>query len=188
MLGKSFVPLAVLMLSVLGAIFFGVATPTEAASVGALGALVLAGAYRSLSWKGLKESVSLTARTSAMVCFLFVGSSTFASIFAYLGGERLLQPLQGDPGLHGDGHVAGRVVDDAVERGEAHGDAGPARWQAQAEGRAAPDGVDGLAVGGRAADGLAQLLGGRGAEDGEGELVDGAGARAHGGEGLALAQ
>ncbi len=91
MLLKSFFPLAVLMLSVLGAIFFGVATPTEAASVGAFGALLLAAGYRSLTWRGFKESVYLTARTSAMVCFLFVGSSTFAAIFAYLGGHVMIK-------------------------------------------------------------------------------------------------
>jgi tripartite ATP-independent transporter DctM subunit len=91
MLLRSFFPLAVLMLSVLGAIFFGVATPTEAASVGAFGALALAAGYRSLTWEGFKESCYLTARTSAMVCFLFVGSSTFASIFAYLGGDVMIK-------------------------------------------------------------------------------------------------
>ena len=91
MLLKSFFPLAVLILSVLGAIFFGVATPTEAASVGAFGSLALAAGYRSLTWQGFKESVYLTARTSAMVCFLFVGSSTFASIFAYLGGDVMIK-------------------------------------------------------------------------------------------------
>jgi len=91
MLFKSFVPLALLILSVLGAIMFGIATPTEAAAVGALGAAVLAAAYRSLTWKGLRESVFLTARTSAMVCWLFVGSATFASIFAYLGGNQIIK-------------------------------------------------------------------------------------------------
>lgn len=91
MLLRSFFPLTVLMLSVLGAIFFGIATPTEAASVGAFGALLLAWGYRSLTWQGLKESVYLTARTSAMVCFLFVGSATFASIFAYLGGAEMIK-------------------------------------------------------------------------------------------------
>ena len=91
MLLRSFFPLAVLILSVLGAIFFGVATPTEAASVGAFGSLALAAGYRSLTWQGFKESVYLTARTSAMVCFLFVGSSTFASIFAYLGGDVMIK-------------------------------------------------------------------------------------------------
>ncbi len=91
MVFKSFVPLALLILSVLGAIMFGIATPTEAASVGAMGAALLAAAYRSLTWQALRESVYLTARTSAMVCWLFVGSATFASIFAYLGGNQLIK-------------------------------------------------------------------------------------------------
>ena len=90
MLAKSFLPLSLLIVSVLGAIMFGIATPTEAAAVGALGAALLAAAYRGLTWQGLRESVFLTARTSAMVCWLFVGSATFASIFAYLGGNQLI--------------------------------------------------------------------------------------------------
>jgi tripartite ATP-independent transporter DctM subunit len=91
MLLKSFFPLALLILAVLGAIMFGIATPTEAAAVGAIGAALLAAAYRSLSWQSLRESVFLTARTSAMVCWLFVGSATFASIFAYLGGNQIIK-------------------------------------------------------------------------------------------------
>jgi tripartite ATP-independent transporter DctM subunit len=91
MLFKSFVPLALLILSVLGAIMFGIATPTEAAAVGAAGAAILAAAYRGLTWQALRESVFLTARTSAMVCWLFVGSATFASIFAYLGGNQIIK-------------------------------------------------------------------------------------------------
>jgi tripartite ATP-independent transporter DctM subunit len=87
----SFFPLAVLILSVLGAIVFGLATPSEAASVGALGSLVLAAAYRALDFQRLKEAVYLTARTTAMVTFLFVGSWTFASVFAYLGGQQLVE-------------------------------------------------------------------------------------------------
>lgn len=87
----SFVPLVVLILSVLGAILFGLATPTEAASIGALGALLLAAAYRSLDWPRLKEAVFLTARTSAMVCFLFIGSWNFSSVFSYLGGEKVIE-------------------------------------------------------------------------------------------------
>jgi tripartite ATP-independent transporter DctM subunit len=90
-LATSFFPLALLILSVLGAIFFGIATPTEAAAVGSFGALVLATAYRSLSFTKVKESVFLTARTSAMVCWLFVGSYIFSSIFAFLGGH---QPIE----------------------------------------------------------------------------------------------
>jgi tripartite ATP-independent transporter DctM subunit len=91
MLLTSFVPLAVLILSVLGAILFGLATPSEAASVGAFGAIVLAAAYRQLTWNRLKESVYLTVRTSAMVCWLFVGSWTFSSVFSYLGGHMVIE-------------------------------------------------------------------------------------------------
>ena len=87
----SFIPLAVLIMSVLGAIVFGLATPTEAASVGALGSLALAAIYRALDFRRLKEAVYLTARTTAMVTFLFVGSWTFASVFAYLGGQQLVE-------------------------------------------------------------------------------------------------
>lgn len=91
MLAKSFLPLALLILSVLGAILFGIATPTEAAAVGAFGSGLLAVAYRTFTWQGLRESMVLTARTSAMVCWLFVGSATFASVFAYLGGNVLIK-------------------------------------------------------------------------------------------------
>jgi len=91
MLFKSFVPLTVLILSVLGAILFGLATPSEAAAIGALGGMLLALLYRALTWNRMKEAVFLTARTSAMVCWLFVGSWTFSSVFSYLGGEGLIK-------------------------------------------------------------------------------------------------
>ena len=91
LLFKAFVPLAVLILSVLGAILFGLATPSEAAAIGALGGTILAAAYRALTWGRLKEAVFLTARTTAMVCWLFVGSWTFSSVFSYLGGEGLIK-------------------------------------------------------------------------------------------------
>jgi tripartite ATP-independent transporter DctM subunit len=87
----SFFPLAILILAVLGAILFGLATPHEAAAIGSLGALLLAAAYRSLSWRNLKESVFLTARTSAMVGWLFVGSFLFSAVFAYLGGQAVIE-------------------------------------------------------------------------------------------------
>ena len=87
----SFFPLAVLIMSVLGAILMGLATPAEAAGVGAAGGLLLATMYRSLDWERLKEAVFLTAKTSAMVCWLFVGSWTFASVFSYLGGHDLIK-------------------------------------------------------------------------------------------------
>ena len=91
LLAKAFVPLAVLILAVLGSILGGLATPTEAASVGAMGSMVLAAAYRALTWQRLREAVYLTARTSAMVCFLFVGSWTFSSVFSYLGGDGVIK-------------------------------------------------------------------------------------------------
>jgi tripartite ATP-independent transporter DctM subunit len=91
MILTSFVPLCVLIMSVLGAILFGLATPSEAASVGAFGSLALAAAYRELTWERLKQSVYLTMRTSAMVCWLFVGSWTFSSVFSYLGGHFVIE-------------------------------------------------------------------------------------------------
>ncbi|MBE9477374.1 MAG: TRAP transporter large permease subunit [Proteobacteria bacterium] len=86
----SFVPLTLLIMLVLGSILGGLATPAEAAAMGALGGLVLAFLYRSLTWQKVKESVFLTAKATAMVCWLFVGSWTFASVFSYLGGHELI--------------------------------------------------------------------------------------------------
>jgi TRAP-type mannitol/chloroaromatic compound transport system permease large subunit len=91
MLLSSFFPLFVMIMSVLGSIIFGLATPTEAAAMGALGGLVLAAAYRRLSFTVVKESAFLTAKTSAMVCWLFVGSSIFSAAFALLGGQDLIE-------------------------------------------------------------------------------------------------
>ena len=87
----SFVPLTVLILLVLGSILGGLATPAEAAAMGALGGLVLAAIYRELTWTKVKERVFLTAKATAMVCWLFVGSWTFASIFSYLGGHDIIE-------------------------------------------------------------------------------------------------
>jgi tripartite ATP-independent transporter DctM subunit len=87
----SFIPLALLIAMVLGAILMGLATPSEAAAMGSLGSIILAIAYRSFSFAKLKESVFLTARTSAMVCWLFVGSAIFSSVFGYLGGQELVE-------------------------------------------------------------------------------------------------
>lgn len=91
MLLSSFFPLMALIMAVLGSIVFGLATPTEAAAVGALGGFVLAAAYRQLTFNVVKESVFLTAKTSAMVCWLFVGSAIFSSAFALLGGQELVE-------------------------------------------------------------------------------------------------
>ena len=90
MLLGSFFPLALMILAVLGTIVFGLATPTEAAAMGSMGGLLLAGAYRRLNMTVMRESVYLTAKTSAMVCWLFVGSSIFSAAFALLGGQELI--------------------------------------------------------------------------------------------------
>jgi tripartite ATP-independent transporter DctM subunit len=87
----SFVPLTLLIMLVLGSILGGLATPAEAAAMGAFGGLLLAAMYRSLSWNMLKDSVYLTAKATAMVCWLFVGSWTFASVFSYLGGHEIIE-------------------------------------------------------------------------------------------------
>ncbi|OZA41580.1 MAG: C4-dicarboxylate ABC transporter, partial [Polynucleobacter sp. 17-46-58] len=91
LLVTAFFPLALLILAVLGSILFGLATPSEAAAMGALGGTMLAVAYRAFTWQRLRESVYLTAKTSAMVCYLFVGSWTFSSVFSYLGGEHIIK-------------------------------------------------------------------------------------------------
>jgi TRAP-type mannitol/chloroaromatic compound transport system permease large subunit len=91
MLLGSFFPLAVLILFVLGSIVFGLATPTEAAAIGAIGGVILAAAYKQLNMRVIRESVFLTAKTGAMVCWLFVGSSIFSAAFALLGGQTLVE-------------------------------------------------------------------------------------------------
>jgi tripartite ATP-independent transporter DctM subunit len=90
MLLKGLVPISLLIAAVLLSILFGIATPTEAAALGALGGLMLAALYRRLSFANLKESVFLTMRTSAMVGWLLIGSSLFSGVFALLGGSKLL--------------------------------------------------------------------------------------------------
>jgi TRAP-type mannitol/chloroaromatic compound transport system permease large subunit len=91
MLVASFVPLALLIAAVLGSIVLGIATPTEAAAMGALGGLLLALAYRRLNFGVVRESVLLTAKTTAMVCWLFIGSAIFSAAFALLGGQEIIE-------------------------------------------------------------------------------------------------
>ena len=87
----SFLPLFTLILLVLGTILAGIATPAEAAAIGAFGAIVMAYFYKTLKWESFRESVFLTAKTSAMIMWLFIGSWTFASIFSYLGGHEIFE-------------------------------------------------------------------------------------------------
>ncbi len=91
MLLSSVVPLAALIIAVLGSIVFGLATPTEAAAVGSMGGLLLALAYRRLNMTMLRESLYLTGKTTAMVGWLFIGASVFSSVFALLGGQQLIE-------------------------------------------------------------------------------------------------
>jgi tripartite ATP-independent transporter DctM subunit len=91
MLVTSFLPIALLIVAVLGSIAGGWATASEAAALGAIGAIVLALGYRRLSWERFADSVFLTSRTTAMVCWLLVGSWVFSSTFAVLGGQHILE-------------------------------------------------------------------------------------------------
>ncbi len=91
LVSSSVMPLGLLTIVVLGVILFGITTATESAAVGAAGAFLLAFHARTLDWKRTKEAVFLTAKTTAMVCWLFVGSALFSGVFAILGGQALLE-------------------------------------------------------------------------------------------------
>jgi TRAP-type mannitol/chloroaromatic compound transport system permease large subunit len=82
--------LALLIIGVLGSIIAGLATPSEAAAMGSFGGFMLAIAYGRFNMTMLKEAVFLCAKTSAMVCWLFVGSGIFAAAFALLGGQEII--------------------------------------------------------------------------------------------------
>ena len=91
LLTSSVMPLGILTIVVLAVILFGITTATESAAVGAAGAFLLAIQAKSLTWERVKESVFLTAKTTAMVCWLFVGSALFSGVFAILGGQQLVE-------------------------------------------------------------------------------------------------
>lgn len=91
LLSSSIMPLGILTILVLAVILFGITTATESAAVGAAGAFLLAFQARTLNWKRTKEAVFLTAKTTAMVCWLFVGSALFSAVFAILGGQGLIE-------------------------------------------------------------------------------------------------
>jgi TRAP-type mannitol/chloroaromatic compound transport system permease large subunit len=91
LLSSSIMPLGILTVVVLAVILFGITTATESAGVGAAGAFLLALQAGTLDWKRTKEAVFLTAKTTAMVCWLFVGSALFSGVFAILGGQALVE-------------------------------------------------------------------------------------------------
>ncbi len=105
MLLTGLVPITLVILSVLGSIVAGLATPTEAASMGALGSLILSAAYRKLNWEVLKSAVFQSIRTSSMVLTLLVGSSIFSAVFARLGGSKVIENFVLGLGLSTGGFI-----------------------------------------------------------------------------------
>jgi tripartite ATP-independent transporter DctM subunit len=85
-----FLPPLVLILAVLGSIFAGIASPTEAASIGAAGAMLLTAFKGSFTLKVLRKTMQETMELSAMVFFILLGASTFALVFRGMGGDHLL--------------------------------------------------------------------------------------------------
>jgi len=98
------VPVVVLIAAVLGAIMFGIATPTEAASVGALGTILLSIAYRRFSWTVLKETLTQTLLVNCMILLIVVGGTMFASVFRIHGGNTLVEDAVNVLGL-GEGGI-----------------------------------------------------------------------------------
>ncbi len=86
MVMKSLVPPMILIMGVLGSLFTGIATPTEASGVGAFLAFLMVIAYRKFTWKGLREAVVKTAKTNTMVIFLLCGATCFTGVFLGIGG------------------------------------------------------------------------------------------------------
>jgi len=91
LLTVSVMPLGILTIVVLAVILFGITTATESAAVGAAGAFLMGFQAKTLDWERIKQSVFLTAKTTAMVCWLFVGSALFSAVFALLGGQQLVE-------------------------------------------------------------------------------------------------
>jgi TRAP-type mannitol/chloroaromatic compound transport system permease large subunit len=91
LLSSSVMPLGILTIVVLAVILFGITTATESAAIGAAGAFLMGFQAKTLNWERVKQSVFLTAKTTAMVCWLFVGSALFSGVFAILGGQQLVE-------------------------------------------------------------------------------------------------
>lgn len=93
---KSLLPPFLLILAVLGSIFFGVASPTESAAVGALGALILAALHRRLTLPNLQEAMRKTLRLTSMVFIIFIGATAFGLVFVGMGGDKLILDIFSD--------------------------------------------------------------------------------------------
>ena len=90
---KVMIPPLILILLVLGSIFFGIATPTEAGAVGSLGAIILAFINKQLNWASLKQVCDSTLRITTMVIFILIGSTAFSLVFRALNGDDFISTL-----------------------------------------------------------------------------------------------
>lgn len=102
----AFIPFVTLILLVLGVIFFGIAAPTEAAAVGAVGSIIIAAGYRKLTWKAIKESAMNTLRTSVMVMYVALGANLFTAVFFGVGGDKVVSNFILNIGLGPNGALA----------------------------------------------------------------------------------
>jgi tripartite ATP-independent transporter DctM subunit len=99
MLMRDMLPPLVLVVAVLGSIFFGIASPTESAAIGALGALLLGVFSRSLTLRGLNEAMQQTVRLTSMVFLVLIGATAFGLVFRGMGGDMLVEQIMtGLPG------------------------------------------------------------------------------------------
>lgn len=90
---KNLVPLLLLVFAVLGSIFFGIASPTESAAVGALGTMVLAAMHGRMSFASLQDSSRLTARLTSMVFMVLIGATAFGLVFRSMGGDIVVEDV-----------------------------------------------------------------------------------------------
>ncbi len=90
---KTTIPPLLLIVAVLGSIFLGIATPTESASVGAIGALILASYHKRLNLKNLHESMQHTTKLTSMVFMILIGATAFGLVFRGIGGDKLVLDL-----------------------------------------------------------------------------------------------
>jgi len=86
-------PLLLLVIGVLGSIFAGIASPTESAAVGALGAMILSAAHQQLTMKNLKAAMQLTVRLTSMVFMILIGAVAFGLVFRGMGGDTLVREI-----------------------------------------------------------------------------------------------
>lgn len=90
---KSLLPPFMLIIAVLGSIFFGIASPTESAAIGGVGAMLLAAAHGRLNLKNLREAGLQTMQLTSMVFIILIGATAFGLVFKGMGGDRLVHEI-----------------------------------------------------------------------------------------------